>query len=114
MACGIIDGFEAVQIDKDQRMTLPRLTNRLQESFEVVFKADPVCQVGQGIVRRAVTQPLCALWRAPGDGARLGDILNNDNRADTLSIQRAEWRNAVMDVKRSTRAAVQHHVLVDI
>lgn len=50
MACGIIDGFEAVQIDKDQRMTLPRLTNRLQESLEVVFKADPVCQVGQGIV----------------------------------------------------------------
>ena len=107
MPCGIIDGFEAVQIDKDQRMTLPRLTNRLQESFEVVFKADPVCQVGQGIVRRAVTQ-------LTQHFARLGDILNNDNRAATLSIQRAEWRNAVMDVKRSTRAAVQHHVLVDI
>ncbi len=54
MACAIIDGFEAVQIDKDQRMTLTRLANGLQKPFKMVFEADPICQVGEGIVRRAV------------------------------------------------------------
>ena len=57
MACRVVDGFEAIEIDKDQSMTLARFANGLQEPFKMIFEADPVCQMGQGIVGGAVATP---------------------------------------------------------
>ena len=107
MACRIVDGFEAIEIDKDQGMTLARFANGLQEAFEMIFEADPVCQMGQGVVGGAVAQ-------LTQHFARLGHILNHDNRANILPVQRAERRNAVVNIKITAGTAVQHHVLIDI
>jgi hypothetical protein len=40
MARRIVDGFEAIEIDKHQRMALARFLNGLQQPFEMVFEAD--------------------------------------------------------------------------
>ena len=107
MASRVVDGFEAIEVDKHQGMALARFANGLQEPFEMVFEADPVCQMGQSIVGGAVAQ-------LAQHFARLGDVLNDDHRANILSIQRAERRNAVVDIIIAAGTAVQHHVLIDI
>ena len=107
VACGIVDGFEAIEIDKHQRMSLARLLHGLQQPLEVIFETDPVCQMGEGIVRSAITE-------LTQHFARFGDVLNNQHRADILPVQRAERGDAVMDIKNAAGTAVQHHILLDI
>ena len=46
MTCRIVNGFEAIEIDKHQRMTLVRLLHRLQQAFEMVLETDAVCEPG--------------------------------------------------------------------
>ena len=56
MACAIIHRFKAIQIDKNQHMTLVRVVYRMQQLLEMVFKADPICQLRQVVMRGTVAK----------------------------------------------------------
>ena len=50
MACRIVHRLKTVKIDKDQRVMLMGLLYCLQQTLQMVFKADAVRQVGQGVM----------------------------------------------------------------
>ncbi len=70
MTCAIVYRFKTIQIDKNQHMTLVGVVYRMQQLFEMVFKADPICQLSQVVMRSAVAKLAQHL-------ARFCDILNN-------------------------------------
>ena len=107
MACRIVHRLKTVKIDKDQRVTLMGLLYRLQQTLQMVFKADAVRQVGQGVMGGAVAQ-------LAQHFARLGHVLNNQHRANILSVKGAQRSNAVVNVVTAAVPAVKHHILFDI
>ncbi len=56
MTCAIVHRFKTIKIDKNQHMTLVRVVHRMQQLFEMVFKADPIGQLRQVVMRSAVAK----------------------------------------------------------
>ncbi len=104
MSGAVIHRFKLIQVDKHQHMLMLMFSRIKQQTFKLKLETGTVRQAGQGVMQRAIAQPLHQF-------ARLTHILNNHYGTLFQARLGAQRCDAVVNIDMAAIGRMQHQIV---
>ena len=102
MTAGVVDDLEAIEIEVTQHVRRLATSRGFRRFVEAALELAPVHEARQRVVRRLVRH-------LPMQAAQLGDVVQQDDRANELAALIPQWRCGELDGALLPRGLAEQH-----